>query len=118
MRTQTTQLIDAIQAAAAEDASPEDKERGAEACRTLGALFGATPGTPLVSQVPAPTPLAQAVEQARGASATALLEGLITKLRSRLPPETDDVEPEARSVGLRIPFVPIPTRPNKGEGDG
>ena len=106
MSTQVQQLINAIRAAAEDDASPTEKERGAEACKTLGALFGATPGEPLAPRVSAPTPLGQAVEQVRGAKTAFLLDAVIARLKSHLP----EGEPAAESAEMKlaIPFIPIP----------
>lgn len=54
-----TEMIEAIRAAVAESATPEQKELGAQACRTILAALGAEPGkTIAMPGVPQPHPLA------------------------------------------------------------
>lgn len=54
-----TEMIDAIRAAVAEGATPEQKGLGAQACRTILAALGAEPGkTIAMPGAPQPHPLA------------------------------------------------------------
>ena len=54
-----TELIEAIRAAVAGDATPEQKAIGAQACRTILAALGAEPGKPItLPGAPQPSPLA------------------------------------------------------------
>lgn len=54
-----TDMIDAIRAAIAEGATPEQKATGAQACRTILAALGAEPGKPIdLPGAPQPHPLA------------------------------------------------------------
>lgn len=103
------ELIDAIRAAVASDATGDQKTRGAQACRAILSALEAEPGKPLPAlNAPAPHPLASiAPGQA--------LDLLIAKLSAALPPEDKKGEaaraaPSERQ-GIRIQFIPAPTRP-------
>jgi len=52
------ELIDAIRAATAPDATPEQKGAGLHACRTIAAALDTEPGKPLPMPIAAPVPVA------------------------------------------------------------
>lgn len=100
------ELIATIRAAVASDATAEQKTRGAEACGALMTALGAEPGKPIaVPNAPPPHPLA-------GMPLGQVLDLLIAKLSAALPPGDGKAAPHPPSRGgLRIQFVPAPTRP-------
>ena len=104
------ELIEAIRTAVGRDATADQKARGAQACRAILTALNAEPGKPLaVPNAPTPHPLA-------GIAPGQALDLLIAKLSAALPPEGKDGAPAAPGgppprQGLRIAFVPAPTRP-------
>lgn len=98
------QLLEAIRAATAPDASDETRAAGANACRTLLAALEAKPGQPLAATPTATNPIEAAVSVFRGMPAEQLLDLAIARLKAALPPETA-VEPVKR---LTVPLVPLP----------
>lgn len=102
--------IEAIRAAVADGATPDQKVHGAAACRAILAALGAEAGKPIVMPgAPTPHPLA-------GIDPGQALDLLIAKLTAALPKDDDKsaaapspAAPDAR--GLRIAFVGPPARP-------
>ena len=97
-------LLNTIETAIAEGATTEARAHGAEAAMTLHTLLKAAPGTPLAPQAQAPSPLGQMVQRLRNTPQDLILDGLIAKLRSHLPSESEETTP---SQGLRVPFIPL-----------
>lgn len=95
-------VIDAIRAAVAADASAESKAAGVTACRAILAALETTPGQTFASTVPA-SPVAAMVGALRGVPPDQLLDLAIAKLRSALPAGT--VVPAVQPLKLQI--VPI-----------
>lgn len=94
------EMIEAIRAAVAENATGEQKAAGALACRAILGALGAEPGKP-IAMPDAPTPHPPASIDPGQA-----LDLLIAKLTAALP--TGDKEPAVRAAdtrGLRIAFV-------------
>ena len=99
------ELIEVIRAAVAEDATPEVKAAGAQACRTI--LAALQPDGE-------PPPAAQSVAASRGNSFAALagldldraLDLVIARLRAALPEEKRVALGER--PGMRIQLVPVP----------
>ncbi|KAB2889203.1 MAG: hypothetical protein F9K40_19945 [Kofleriaceae bacterium] len=100
------ELIETIRAAVASDATAEQKTRGAEACRALATALNAEPGKPIAApNAPMPHPFA-------GMPLGQVLDLVIAKLSAALPAENGKATPHPPSRGgLRIQFVPAPTRP-------
>ena len=98
------QLLEAIRAATATDASDETKAAGANACRTLLTALEAKAGQPLASPAMPSNPIEAAVSVIRGMPAEQLLDLAIARLKAALPPETN-LEPVKR---LTVPLVPLP----------
>jgi hypothetical protein len=100
--------LEAIRAAVAEGATPDQKAHGAAACRAILAALGAEPGKPIaLPDAPVRHPLA-------GIDPGLALDLLIAKLTAALPKE-DDKSREAPTPapdprGLRIAFVAPPGR--------
>ena len=98
--------LEAIHAAIADGATPEQKALGAAACRAILAALEAEPGKPIAMPgAPAPHPLA-------GIDPGQALDLLIARLTAALPKEdakttAAPAAPDPR--GLRIAFV-APTR--------
>jgi hypothetical protein len=76
-------LIDAIRAASAPDATPEARAAGAAACRSMLAALG-EPATPAVPTQPVPS-IASTVAMLRGVPPDQLLDLAIDRLRAALP---------------------------------
>ena len=101
----TNDLIEAIRAAVAPDAPAEARIAGIDACRTILAALGATPGEPmLATAAPAPSPIAAIVAGLRSVPPDRLLDLAIAKLRAALP---SDAEAPAVSP-LKFHIVPLP----------
>jgi hypothetical protein len=112
-------LIEAIRAACASDASDDIKERGAQACRTILTALDAKAGEPLAALTPTPTePAASAETVPAGAQIAALVGALkgvppeqlldmaIARLRAALPKDTS--APVVAPVRFQIiPIAPI-----------
>lgn len=107
------ELIEAIRAAVANDATAEQKTIGAQACRTILTALDTEAGKPLtVPNAPKPHPLSQ-IDPGQA------LDLLIAKLSANLPkddPAASTVTapaalPARRDRGLRIEFVTPPPRP-------
>jgi hypothetical protein len=100
------QLIEAIRAATAADATDEVKATGANACRTILTALEARAGEPLAAPVlSAANPIETAVSVLRGMPAEQLLDLAIARLKAALPPETK-VGPVK---SLTVPLVPLPS---------
>jgi len=100
-------LIEAIRAAVATEASPEARAAGAAACRAILGALEASPGQPMATAAPIDTSqIATVVGALRGIPADQLLDLAIAKLRSALPAGTDvpRVEP------LKFHIIPLPQR--------
>lgn len=98
----TTQ-IEAIRAAFAPGASPEDTRAGAAACRTLLAVLEAQPGQTLGTATPT-TALAAALPQLGQLNVDHVLDLVILKLRSMVPTDMAVVTPRVYQVPpLKLP---------------
>jgi hypothetical protein len=97
-------VINAIRAAIAPDATPEAKSAGIAACRAVLGALNATPGQPIAAAPVPATPVAAIVGALRGMPADQLLDLAIAKLRAALPAgsEVAPVKPVA------IPIIPVP----------
>ena len=100
-------LIETIRTAVADDASPEQKSAGAQACRTILAALAAVPGQPIaLTGAPVASPLA-------ALGPDRVLDLLIARLRAALPAEhapavAPAVAPPDLSRGPRIAIVSPP----------
>ena len=112
------ELIEAIRTATSAEATDVAREAGANACRTLLAVFAAKPGEALVTststeepslppQTHAPTSpnvAAQVIaSMLRGMTPDQLLDIAIARLRAALPAGTEVPQPQAVKFQL-IPF--------------
>jgi hypothetical protein len=103
-------LIDAIRTGIAGGASTEQKQQAAAACRAILTALDTEPGKPLAgANAPAPHPLA-------GIAPGQALDLLLAKLSAALPPDDKPRDPVQGSAvperqGIRIKFIPAPTRP-------
>lgn len=97
-------IIQAIEAALATDATTEARSAGISACRAVLGALEAKPGMPMAA-APLPSPVAAIVASLRGVPFEQLLDLAIARLRSALPADAE-VQPAAK--GLAIPIVPIP----------
>ena len=98
-------VLEAIQAAVASDASTEARAAGAVACRMILAALEGAPGEPMAAAIPtSPSPIASIVGALRGVPPDQLLDLAIAKLRAALPAETQipRVEP------LKFQIIPMP----------
>lgn len=106
----TDKLIETIAAAVAPEATPMQRQAGAEACRTLLAVLEARPGEPMrPPAAPAPAPMA-----APAIAGMQFLELLVAKLQASAPDKradeptsTDNTPVPRRRAALSIPFVPL-----------
>lgn len=105
----TETLIESIRAAIAEGSTREARAAGAAACRTILAALEAVPGERLVAQAaPAQhgsSPIAAIVAGLRGTPPDQLLDLLIAKLRSMVPPEKQS---PASKINLQLVRIPAP----------
>jgi hypothetical protein len=101
-------VLDAIRASVAADATPEAKAAGIAACRAVLAALGASAGEPLAAPRPIDVgPTAQALAALiRSTPPDQLLDLLIAKLRTAVP---GDAKPAAVHK-VSIPLVRIPSR--------
>ena len=103
------ELIEAIRVAVTDGATAEQKETGAQACRTILAAIGAEPGKPIVLPgAPKPHPLsALSFDQA--------LDLVIARLRNVADAreQADKQKPAGAPRGPQIAFVPPPARPSR-----
>jgi hypothetical protein len=100
------ELLEAIRAATAEEATAEEKGAGAQACRTILTALEAEVGKPLaLPGAPPANPLA-------GIDLTQALDFLIERLRQNMP-ASEAPGPGRRSApsGLRIALVRPPGGP-------
>lgn len=97
-------VINAIRAAVAPDATADAKSAGIAACHAVLAALDATPGQPIgTAPIPA-TPVAAIVGALRGMPPDQLLDLAIAKLRAALPADAQVVPVKP----VAIPIVPIP----------
>jgi hypothetical protein len=101
-------VINAIRAAVAADATPEARAAGVQACQATLAALQATPGetfqsTPRIEVGPTAAAVAAIV---RSIPPDQLLDLAIAKLRSMVPAESGP--PQARPFNVRL--VPVPRR--------
>ena len=83
-------LLDAIHAAIAPNASADARAAGADACRTILTALDAAPGKPMNATATAQaSPIATIVAGLRGVPPDQLLDLAITKLRAALPPDAE-----------------------------
>lgn len=94
-------LIESIQKAIADGATPEQKQAGAVACRAILAALEAKPGTPLTAAPDAPTSLMQTLAKLEPHQA---LDLVIARLRAAVP---NAVTPEA-ARGFNVPLLTVP----------
>lgn len=95
------ELLEAIQAATAEDATAEQKAVGADACRTILTALEATAGKSMVvSDAPPASPLA-------GIDLSQALDLLIARLKSAVTAE--EATKRTRPPGVRFVLVRPPT---------
>ena len=80
--------IDAIRAAVANNATPEARAAGAQACRTLLAALEATPGQPIEAAPQPGAPLQAIVAALRGMPPEQVLDVAIARLKAALPADT------------------------------
>lgn len=98
-------LIASIRAAVAPNASAEVRAVGATACRSILTALEAQAGQPLASAPSAPTsPLAGILSAFASMPREQLLEAVISRLRTALPPGT----PTAATGGPRFHLIQIP----------
>jgi hypothetical protein len=96
------ELLEAIRAAVADQATAEHKAAGAQACRTILAALEAEAGKPLGGAAAPPAhPLA-------GLDPTQALDLLIARLRAALPKDADDRAASPADRGIRIALVTPP----------
>ena len=98
-------LIESIRAALVPEATPETRQVGAAACRTILSALESVPGQPLAAATvvqPNAANIASVVATLRGVPADALLDLAIAKLRAALPAGTE--VPQVQ----RIKFQMIP----------
>jgi len=95
-------LLEAIRAATAPEASEEARAAGVAACRTILVALEAQPGEPIAAAIvpPNPTQVASAVAALRGVPVDQLLDLAIAKLRSALPAGAD--VPRAQPIQFRL----------------
>lgn len=105
------ELIEAIRAATAQDATDEARHAGATACRTILAALAATPGESLAApDVAASDPatpassVAMAMSALRGMPPDQLLDLAIARLRAALPAEA--APPPPRPMKFHIVNLP------------
>lgn len=97
-------LIDLIKDAVADGASLEQKQAGAQACRTILAALDAEKGKPLAvadAPTPAPSPLAMLGKLDPGTA----LDLLIAKLRAAVP---SDASAPTKRDAFKVQLVPMP----------
>lgn len=98
-------LIESIRSALAPDATPETRQAGAAACRTILAALESVPGQPLAGAAVVPpnaSNIANVVASLRGVPADTLLDLAIAKLRAALPAGAD----VAQVQPLKFQIVP------------
>jgi hypothetical protein len=101
-------VIDAIRASVAADATQEAKAAGIAACRAVLAALGASAGEPLAPPRPIDIgPTAQAIAAViRTAPPEQLLDMLIAKLRNAVPAESQT--PPNHKFNVRLLRIPTP----------
>lgn len=118
------QLLEAIRAATAPDATEHIKTAGANACRALLAALEAKQGEPLPATNPVPSPapsaapsidsaqlVAQFASALRGLPPEQLLDLAIDRLRRALPAAT----PVPPVAPVRFQLIPVPAMPAKAQ---
>lgn len=97
------ELIETIQCAAAQDATPEARAAGAEAARRLAALLEPSPASTQTAASAGPVAgIAELAAVLRGVPMDQLLDMAIVKLRAVVPAQSiPRVEP------LSIPLIPV-----------
>lgn len=100
------QLLEAIRAATAADATDEAKAAGATACRTLLAALEAKAGEPLAAPVAAGNAVQAIVGALKTMPPEQLMDLAIARLKAALPAGTE----VAPVTPLRVPLVAIPRR--------
>ena len=109
-----TELIEAIRAAVADGATPEQKAIGAQACRTILAALGAEPGKPIVlPDAPQPHPLTGLTAD----QALALLIARLTAVAEAKEAATVNTgTPPRQQAAPQIAFVNPPSAPQRAVG--
>jgi hypothetical protein len=100
------ELLEAIRAATAADATDEAKAAGATACRTLLTALEAKAGEPLAAPVAAGNPVQAIVGALKSMPPEQLMDLAIARLKAALPAGTE----VAPVPPLRVPLVAIPRR--------
>lgn len=96
------QLLEAIRAAIASDATAEQKAVGAQSCRTVLAALDAEPGKPI------PLPGAPPSNPLAGLQLDQALDLMIARLRAAAPADPAPAKPAPPAQPLRIALVPPP----------
>jgi len=108
-----TEMIEAIRAAVADGATPEQRAIGAQACRTIHAALGAEPGKPIVLPgAPQSHPLAGITAD----QALALLIARLTAIAEAKEAATANTAPPRPQVAPQIAFVSPPPTPKRAAG--
>lgn len=109
-----TEMIEAIRAAVADGATPEQRAVGAQACRTILAALGAEPGKPIdLPGAPQPHPLAGITAD----QALALLIARLTAIAEAREAATADTgAPPRQQAAPRIAFVNPPSPLRRAAG--
>jgi hypothetical protein len=109
-----TEMIEAIRAAVADGATPEQREIGAQACRTILAALGAEPGKPIVLPgAPQPHPLAGiTADQAL----TLLIDRLTAIADAKEAATANAAAPPRQQAAPQIAFVNPPSPPKRTAG--
>jgi hypothetical protein len=103
------ELLEAIKAATATDASEEARTTGVIACRTILTALEAKAGEPLVQVPSAPaSPVAMAVSALKSVPPDQLLDLAIAKLRTMLPEGT--TAPTVEPVKFHVIHLPLPAK--------
>ena len=113
-------FLDAIRDACAANAPDDARERGAQACQTLYAIFTTRAGEPLALNVPPPPPTAAAGSgkrsRAKAAAAAAVTAADLVALSDIAPQPVDatqaNVAQVAQAVATPADVVQIPAEPS------
>jgi hypothetical protein len=97
-------LIELVRDSVSDGATTEQRQAGAQACRTILAALDAEKGKPIaVAEAPAPSPLAMLGQLDSGTA----LDLLIAKLRAALPAEPNAAP---KRDAFKVQLVPMPRK--------